>query len=174
MDDPAGGRWITASCTSNHLQVNHRGRGHEYGAHAVFNSSPPLLPVSVIMGDDMSMFKQGDTWRWNDRSDTHLYRIHLREICKQQHIKASAVAAFIGQSTSQMSRYMRGLDMPPSSTQDMIAIYVGRKHRAEIWEFRRDLFPELKKIHDLTNELCILQSHMKQKIEHEYNGGSAA
>lgn len=128
-------------------------------------SMSPALSWRLQKGDIMSTFKCGNHWRWNDRATINLFKNRLRSIMNQRRISATRLAEFIGQSVSNVSYYMSGSQIPPSDIQELIALYLGRNNRAEIWEFRRDLFPELKQLRELNSQITKIETVLHKKVE---------
>jgi len=123
----------------------------------LLNSAPPLLWLNN-KGADMTCFKEGEKWRWNEPQKTIQYfKCRLKEYVKRNGLNASELAQLLNKSIPSVSGWINGQSIPPSDIQEMIAQIVGAKSRAEIWIYKgKDITKyriHLNKLHQETEKI---------------------
>ena len=135
----------------------------------LFLSAPPLLWLKQ-QGADMSCFKEGEKWRWNEPSKTIQYfKCRLKEYIKRNGLNTSELAVLLNKSNPSVSAWINGQSIPPSDIQEMIAQIVGAKSRAEIWIYKgRDITKyriHLNKLHQETEKIKqLMQKRLVEKV----------
>lgn len=118
-------------------------------------------------------FKQGDIWRRNKMTNLNLFKCHLREIAEKKLGKGwqGKIAAFVNVRPAMVSYWADLQEIPPDDTQCLIAMYLDLKSRDEIWEFRQDLFPEMKAVIEAENILKAARDKFQVKVDEYLPGG---
>lgn len=104
----------------------------------------------------MSTFKEGDTWRHNEPTQSVKYfDCRLREIIDNKPgLSVTKLARILNKSCASVSEWINGHTIPPSYIQEQIALLLGCKNRAEIWRWKGNkLTRHLLKMNRLHEEL---------------------
>jgi transcriptional regulator with XRE-family HTH domain len=112
----------------------------------------------------MSVFKEGEHWRQNERDQVVKYfTCNLKErLTNHAWLNETKLALVMGKSKVTISDWVSGYRMPPSDEQEIIASLLGAKNRAEIWQFKGNgnlqkkmlaLFKAHQKVAELENDV---------------------
>lgn len=105
-------------------------------------------------------------WRKNEPNGTAKYfNCRLSSIMDAQDIRPTQLAAFLGVSPSIITLWRKGTEIPPSDKQEIIALYLGCKHRAEIWVFRsKDLYDKIARLNILYKQMAGIEAEIKEEL----------
>lgn len=86
----------------------------------------------------MSVFKQGEHWRRNEKDEVVEYFVcDLKQrLVNHKWLTETKLAMLLGKSRVTVSDWVNSIHIPPSDIQEMIAFMLGAKDRAEIWKFK--------------------------------------
>ncbi len=157
---------VPITCNKNHKSF----KGVEVTDVISLSLLFPALPLPLInrKGADMSCFKDGDKWRWNEPSKTIQYfKCRLKEYVKRSGLNVSELARLLNKSIPSVSGWINGQSIPPSDIQEMIAQIVGAKSRAEIWIYKG---ADITKYRIHLNKLRQEEEKIKQLIQRQLAG----
>jgi transcriptional regulator with XRE-family HTH domain len=127
-------------------------------------SAPPLPYLNK--GAEMSCFKEGEKWRWNEPQKTIQYfKCRLRNYVERNGLKISELAELLNKSIPSVSSWINGQSIPPSDIQEMIAQIVGAKSRAEIWIYKgRDITKSRIHLNKLNQEVEKIKNLIQKQL----------
>ncbi|HEC88446.1 MAG TPA: XRE family transcriptional regulator [Thermoplasmata archaeon] len=145
----------------------HTGRDKKFQMAILELCMSPSLPGVMKGGQNMGTFKQGNRWRWNEPSRVKkFFKCNLKSILETKPgLTTTKLARLLNKSVTTVSNWINGYEIPPSDIQEMIAMIVGAKNRAEIWQWKgKNLTRYLLKMHRLNEELQNMENLIQQEI----------
>jgi len=94
---------------------------------------------------------------------TRPFKVNLKKIMQQRGLKVNQLASLVNAHLSNASLWVNGHEMPPDDIQAIIALWLG-KTRDEIWEFKKECFPEIVEISTLNKKLTAVEKTLAEKL----------
>jgi len=118
---------------------------------------------------DVSCFKEGEKWRWNEPQKVIQYfSCNMKVLANEVGLNATEISTILDKSIPVVSNWMNGRDMPPSDIQEMIAQLVGAKSRAEVWPYKgEDITKYRIELNKLQREEIKIKKLIQNKLKRE-------